>query len=190
MAATDHRRATAERNVSAILDAVERLLARSATVTIAAVAAESGVSRVTVYAHFDSVAALLEAVVRRAVKGALAALAAADPASGPARDALDRVVDASWQVLDRHSGMARTAAELLSAERLRASHEQAMVPVRELIERGRAEGAFRTDLPADWLVTVFYALLHATGDDVRAGRIDQASAAAVLRTTLHSVLAG
>jgi TetR/AcrR family transcriptional regulator, mexCD-oprJ operon repressor len=36
---TDHRRATAERNVSAILDAAESLLARGAAASTSAVAA-------------------------------------------------------------------------------------------------------------------------------------------------------
>ena len=42
--AADHRRAVAERNVEAILDAGERLLERHAQPSIAAVAAEAGVS--------------------------------------------------------------------------------------------------------------------------------------------------
>lgn len=188
--ATDHRRAVAERNIEAILDATETLLRRGAQPTIAAVAGEAGVSRVTVYAHFAGIPELLEAVVRRAVAAARAALEASDPATGPAEVALDRVVEASWQVLDRHAGMARIAAEQLSPERLRDSHDDAMALVLALVERGREEGAFRTDLPAGWLVSVFYALLHATGDDVRAGRLDPAAAPSVLRATLRSTLAG
>ncbi len=50
--AIDHRRATAERNVQAILDSAEQLLERREPVSIAAVATHAGVSRVTVYAHF------------------------------------------------------------------------------------------------------------------------------------------
>jgi TetR/AcrR family transcriptional repressor of mexCD-oprJ operon len=50
--AADHRRATAERNVTAILDAAAELLSEQGPASIAAVAAQAGVSRVTVYAHF------------------------------------------------------------------------------------------------------------------------------------------
>jgi hypothetical protein len=68
--AIDHRRATAERNLEAIPDATERLLARHAPVSISAVATtEGGLSSPTVYAHFT----MLETVVERAS----AALAAA-----------------------------------------------------------------------------------------------------------------
>jgi len=63
--AADHRRATAERNVAAILDAAGELLSQAGTASIAAVAASAGVSRVTVYAHFPTWEALLEAVVVR-----------------------------------------------------------------------------------------------------------------------------
>jgi tRNA (adenine37-N6)-methyltransferase len=64
--ATDRRRAISDRNVQAILDAAEELLRSQAPVTIAAVATQAGVSRVTVYAHFATTEALLEAVVERA----------------------------------------------------------------------------------------------------------------------------
>src|SRR5215469_6101910 len=60
--ATDPRRETAERNVQAILDAAEELLEQRQAVTIVAVAKQAGVSRVTVYAHFQTWEALLEAV--------------------------------------------------------------------------------------------------------------------------------
>ena len=64
----DHRRAVAERNVEAILDAAERLLERRLQATISAVAAEAQLSRVTVYAHFPTREQLLEAVAERAVR--------------------------------------------------------------------------------------------------------------------------
>ena len=79
--ATDRRRAIADRNVHAILDAAEELLRNHAPVTIAAVASQSGVSRVTVYAHFATGEALLEAVVERAVGHA----AATPGGRGPSR---------------------------------------------------------------------------------------------------------
>jgi len=70
--APDYRRVIAERNIEAILDAADRLLGRGSQLTIAAVAAEAGLSRVTVYSHFLNLEALLEAVVERAVKRTMA----------------------------------------------------------------------------------------------------------------------
>jgi len=57
--AVDHRRAVAERNVEAILDAAEALLEEAAQTSFAAVATRAGVSRPTVYAHYATREALL-----------------------------------------------------------------------------------------------------------------------------------
>jgi TetR/AcrR family transcriptional regulator, mexCD-oprJ operon repressor len=84
----DYQRTIAERNVEAILDAVEELLQRRAQTSISAVAARAGVSRVTLYAHFPTWEALLEAAVERAVRQTMAALQAARPDDGPPVQAL------------------------------------------------------------------------------------------------------
>jgi TetR/AcrR family transcriptional repressor of mexCD-oprJ operon len=186
---TDHRRATAERNLAAILDATERLLERGAALNVAAVAAAAGVSRVTFYAHFAGLDALLEAVVQRAVGHAAQAFERADLESGPPEEALDRLLAAGWERLERHDAVARAAALHLSSDAMARSHVAAREPIRRLIERGRREGAFRTDVPTDFLVTVAQAVIHATGDEVRAGRLDRAAAAAALASTLQASLA-
>jgi TetR/AcrR family transcriptional repressor of mexCD-oprJ operon len=186
--AEDHRRATAERNVAAILDATERLLQRGTSLSIAAVAAESSLSRVTVYAHFAGLPELVEAVVERTVRHASAAIDEADPDHGPADAALGRVLAAAWTELDRQGAMARASAEHVPAERLRGSHHALLARLQQLIERGQHEGAFRSDLANDWLVSVFYALLHAAGDDVRAERATSAEAFDRLQVTLDAVL--
>src|SRR5215472_16712706 len=96
----DHRD-IAERNVDAILDAADDLLRWEGHATISAVAAQAGVSRVTVYAHFPTWEALLEAAVQRAVEQSMAALASLRPEEGPPLDALDRLVAGAWQHLAR-----------------------------------------------------------------------------------------
>ena len=189
-APTDHRRATAERNVEAILDAAEALLGRGDQASVTAVAAEAGVSRVTVYAHFPTREALVTAVMERAVAGARSALEAAAPGQGDPGEALDRVIDAAWRELDRHQGIAHATAEHLDPGDVTRAHDAALHPVRDLVERGRAQGAFRTDLSTDWLVTTFFSLLHACGDEVRAGRMASDDAPRVLRATIGDVLHG
>ena len=62
---TGYQREVASRNVEAILDAAEELLQSQRHANISAVAAQAGVSRVTVYAHFPAWAAILEAAVER-----------------------------------------------------------------------------------------------------------------------------
>jgi TetR/AcrR family transcriptional repressor of mexCD-oprJ operon len=187
---TDYRRATAERNIEAIVDAAERLLERGSQATIVAVANEAGVSRVTVYAHFPTRQQLLEAVVERAVQRTTDALAAVEPERGPPLEALGRVVDAGWADLDRNNAIAGAAAEQLSSEALLRTHEAAHRRLRKLIDRGRRRGDFRTDVPAEWLVTAFHALVHAAGDDVRAGRLRPGAALDALSTTMRDVFRG
>jgi AcrR family transcriptional regulator len=188
--AIDHRRAIAERNVAAILDAAEALLERRTPASIAAVATQAGVSRVTVYAHFPTREDLLEAVVERAIRHANVALEAARPDQGPPLDALDRLIAAGWRELERNRAIAQAAAEQLSPAALTRAHQGADHRIGELVQRGRDDGAFRTDLPTNWLVTISLALMHACGDEVRAGRIDPASALHILTTTIRDVMVG
>jgi AcrR family transcriptional regulator len=188
--AVDHRRAIAERNVEAILDGAEALLADGSQVSIAAVAARSGVSRVTVYAHFSTLDQLLEAVVERAVRRSTTALDAAEPGAGGVLEALDRVIAAAWGELHRNSAIAEGAASRLSPAALRRAHEAGHRWLRELVERGRSDGVLRTDLPTDWLVASCFALIHACGEEVRHGRLDGDRASEILTATIRAVLTG
>ncbi|MGA9633694.1 MAG: TetR family transcriptional regulator [Solirubrobacterales bacterium] len=181
---TDHRRATAERNVESILDAAEALLRRRAQPSIAAVAKEAGVSRVTVYAHFATREDLLEAVVARATRAASASIEDAKPGEGDPSDALDRVITVSWNQLERHESVRRAAAEELSSDAIARTHESAARTLRRLIERGRRTGDFRDDLPVQWLLASFFALLHAAADEVRAGRLKPDLAMAAVKTSI------
>jgi AcrR family transcriptional regulator len=184
--AADYQRAIAERNVEAILDAVEDLLERRAQASISAVAAQAGVSRVTVYAHFPTWEALLEAAVERAVRRTMTALVATDPTTGPPVQALERMLAAAWQHLARYGAMAQAVAEQLSPDALTSTHQA----VGGLLDRGRADGSFRTDLPAAWLVTACIALIHACAEEVRAGRIGERDAARILTATVRDLFTG
>ena len=186
----DHRRATAERNVESILDAAEALLRRRAQSSIAAVAKEAGVSRVTVYAHFATREELIEAVVSRATRAATASIEEARPGEGDPVEALNRVITVSWDQLERHDGIRRAAAEELSSEAVSRSHQSAARTLRRLIERGRRSGSFRKDAPVQWQLTSFFALLHAAADEVRAGRMRSGEAIDAVRGSILSLLAG
>jgi TetR/AcrR family transcriptional repressor of mexCD-oprJ operon len=184
---TDHRRATAERNAEAILGAAEALLARGAAASTSAVAAEAGVSRVTVYSHFPTREVLLEAVVERVVGRATAAIGAAGIEDAEPLDALERLAAAGWRELDRNQAVAAAAGEQLSPAAMTRSHEALHGPIGALVRRGQAAGAFRDDLPAGWLVSCYFALMHACGEDVRAGRLAAGDAVGVLQATLRGL---
>jgi len=185
---TRYQREVAERNVEAILDAAEELV-QQGQANISAVAAMAGVSRVTVYAHFPTWQALLEAAVERAVRRTMAALQSVHPEDGPPVEALDRMIAAAWQHLARYEAMAAAVAELLSPEAITRTHQAAHHTVGALLERGQADGSFRTDLPARWLMTASVALVHACSDEVRAGHIDEHDAIRILTTSVRALFA-
>jgi AcrR family transcriptional regulator len=186
---TRYQREVAERNVEAILDAAEELV-QQGQANVSAVAAMAGVSRVTVYAHFPTWQALLEAAVERAVRRTMEALQSVHPEDGPPVEALDRMIAAAWQHLARYEAMAAAVAELLSPEAITRTHQAAHHTVGALLERGQADGSFRTDLPARWLMTASIALVHACNDEVRAGHIDQYDAIRILTTSVRGLLTG
>jgi AcrR family transcriptional regulator len=188
--ATDHRQATAQRNVEAILDACEALAARGAALTIAALAAESGVSRVTVYAHFDSIAAVLQAASHRAVQRVMAAVAEVDVEAGSGLEALGRVVGAVWPLVGEMDGLSRATGDLLAPEARRSAHGEVFALVDGLIARGRGDGSIRDDVPPAWQSSVIYALIHTAVDDINHGRIDAADAEAALAGTVRAALRG
>ena len=189
MATVDHRRAIAEGNRTAILDATERLLAERTALSMAAVASAAGVSRPTLYAHFRTLADVVEAGVARAVQESMTAIVAADPQTGPADAALERMVETSWTRLAGFEAFARGAAEYLPVESLHRSHAPLMALTLGVVERGQDEGAFRADLPARWLVTAYYSLIHSADELVRDGAVARADALAMLKTTIRDLFA-
>jgi len=186
---TGYQREVAERNVEAILDAAEELV-QQGQANISAVAVLAGVSRVTVYAHLPTWTALLEAAVGRAVRRTMAALESAHANDGPPVEALDRMLAAAWQHLARYGAMAAAVAELLSPEAVARTHQAAHHTIGALLTRGQADGSFRTDLPAGWLVTACIALVHACSDGVRAGQIQEPDAVRILTTSVRDLFTG
>jgi TetR/AcrR family transcriptional repressor of mexCD-oprJ operon len=185
---TDHRRATAERNVERILAAAAALLARGDAASTSAVAAEAGVSRPTVYAHFPTRTELVEAVTTRAVDEAVQALQQARLDEDDPLTALDRLVALAWHEIERHGAIALASADQLPPKAMNRAHTALRAPIGALIRRGQEQGAFRTDLPERWIVTSYFALMHAAGDEVRAGALKREDAVAVLRPSVRALV--
>ena len=185
---TESRRADAERNVEAILEAAAELLADRPNVSMADVARAAGLVRATLYAHFPSRRDLIEAVVDHAVAESTARMDDARIDEGPAEEALGRMIDASWAVLNRHRALAETALETIGHAELQGRHWPLLDRVQALIERGQAEGAFRDDLPANWLVATIFGLIHTARDEANAGRLAPEDASTVLKATIGAAL--
>lgn len=185
---TRPRRADAERSIASIVDAAVEGFSRQPDVSMAEIATAAGVGRVTLYAHFQSREALLEAAVHQALGQAIVALDAAELDDGPPAEALVRMVRSNWSILDRYRGLLAAAGEL-PPSRFREHHIGVLARLERLIARGQADGAFRADLPRDWLVTVCFSLFHAAAQEVGENRLDAAVATAVLEATLLGTLA-
>ena len=188
-AAPPRRRADAERNIVAILDAALATFAERPDATMADIARAAGVGRVTLYAHFPSREQLVTAALDRAVAEVGVALEDSTLDDAPADQALATLIGSSWQVLDRHRMLFEAAQRSIDHARLRQHHDPAMARFDKLIARGQAEGRFRTDLPRGWLVTIVYSLLHAAAEEVNAGRMPPADAAGTLQATILPALA-
>lgn len=182
------RRADARRNIAAILDAAQACLSDNPDASIGEIAKAAGVGRVTLYGHFGSRAELVDATFARVLADADQALDAVDLGGDP-RDALARLIGSSWRVVNRSRALLVAAQRALPGERIRELHDRPMRRVHDLLERGRAEGAFRADLPGTWMVATFYSVMHAAAGEITAGRLDGQDAGELLATTLLSAFA-
>lgn len=189
MATTEtRRRADAERNIAAILDAALVSFTEDPQASMAAIARAAGVGRVTLYAHFASREVLLEAVLNRTIAEAGEVIKTAAPEEGSPVEALRRLLRTSWQVLDKHRKLFDLAQRELGPVRLRQRHREVVDHVEGLLARGQREGVIRADLPMNWLVTTVYSLLHAAAEDVNTGQLQAEDAADVLEATLLPAL--
>ncbi|PXY32576.1 TetR/AcrR family transcriptional regulator [Prauserella muralis] len=187
--ARPRRRADAERNIAAILSAARELFGKGPLPSMNDIARAAGVGRVTLYAHFASREALLEAVIDSAIAETDAALTALDLDRLDPEEALRRLIETSWSILNTLRRTREAALADLDPEQLRRKHDPAFRHVERVLDRGRQAGVFRGDLPLDWLVASCYAVVHAAADEVNAGRIRAGDAPGVVAPTVLAMLA-
>jgi AcrR family transcriptional regulator len=182
------RRADALRNRAAILAAGTDVLSRRPDAGLADVAAAGGLTRTTVYAHFRSREELLEELLRGAIDETVQAMDDSDPGSGPADEALLRVLAASWHRIGTRAALLDSASRALG-ERADELHAAVRGRVLDLLRRGRREGTFRRDVSEQWMLTTYFALVHAAGRDVAVGAGEATGRGQELARTLLSAFA-
>ena len=182
------RRSDAERSIARIVAAARESLSRDPGATVDDIAKAAGVGRMTLYGHFRTRPELVEAALVEALRAGEEVLSAVDLTGDP-RDALDRLLAASWSLVAESSALLEAAQGVLPAGRLRALHSDAAKRVQDLIRRGQDEGVFRTDLPITWLVSAVHYLLKGAGEENRAGRLRTAKVAPTVTATVQSFLA-
>jgi TetR/AcrR family transcriptional repressor of mexCD-oprJ operon len=182
------RRADAEHNMAKILDAAAACLSRSTTASVGEIAQAAGVGRVTVYGHFPSREALIEATLGRLLEQGEAVLAGLDLTGDP-RQALRILIESSWRLIADAGAVLEAAQSTLPPGRVRELHTRPARRAEELVRRGQSEGAFRTDLPPTWLVSVLYHVLKGAAADIGSGRLDPSDAPRFIVATVLAAYA-
>jgi AcrR family transcriptional regulator len=180
------RRADAKRSVSAILDAATRLFGREPAASLEEVAAEAGVARQTIYAHYPTRGALLDAVLDRITADVVASLDAAEPDSGTALAALERWLDTSWGLLERYPVLLQPGLATPGGEDYQR-HAPILDSLLRIIRRGQQSREFEHTRPSSWLAAATIALGHAAGQEVTAARMSIDDAGAAFRESVVRV---
>lgn len=182
------KRADALRNIEAIIDAATRLLAVDPDASVNEIAKAAGVGRVTLYGHFDSRTALIREVAQRAIHNTSEVLATIDVEGDP-REALGRLLEATWRLTHRYGAVVIAGSQALAPEDLRRVHDEPATRILALLTRGRDLGEFRADVPIEWQVSVIQAILHGASGAVHRGEITGAEAPTLVRDTVIAALA-
>lgn len=182
------RRADAERNISAILDAASRVFAERADASLGDIARAAGVSRQTIHAHFRTREELVGAVLDRAVAEVAAALDNAVIDGASASDALIALLDASWEMFERFPFLLDESLPQPSLTEDRERHVPIVERLERIFERGQRSGEFAAESNVAWLVTSTIALGHAGGAEVSAGRLSTDEARRAVRRSVLAVL--
>ncbi|MER7542000.1 TetR/AcrR family transcriptional regulator [Actinomadura sp.] len=182
------RRADAERSIARIVSAARECLSRDPNASIDDIAKAAGVGRMTLYGHFRNRKELIEAAMADALRAGEEVLSEVD-LTGPAQEVLTRLLESSWSLVAESTALLAAAQGVLPAGRIREMHAGPAQRVEDLVRRGQEEGAFRTDMPIAWLVSVVQYVLHGAAEETRAGRLKPEETGRVVIATVQSILA-
>jgi TetR/AcrR family transcriptional repressor of mexCD-oprJ operon len=186
--APKRRRADAERSISAVTRAALEALASDPDVSMAEIARRAGVVRATIYMHFPTRESLLDAVMENATAQVADATRAAEPERGEPKEALERVLLATWRQLSQFHNILQININRLSAKELRRRHLPITTQIVPLLERGQKEGAFRDDVSAEWLIAVVRAIVHVASTELQGGRLSEADVERTMLTTAFAAI--
>jgi AcrR family transcriptional regulator len=182
------RRSDADRSVEAILTAALEALAGDPDASMAEIARRAGVVRATIYVHFPTRESLLDAVMERAVAEVAQATSDAEPQRGEPKEALERVLRATWRKLGRFHALLALNTSRLSAKELHRRHLPVMSQFAPLIERGQETGVFRRDLPVAWQLAVIRAIVHTASAELQSGRLSDAQVEETMLSTITAAI--
>jgi len=148
-----------------LLDAAVRVFAQKGyhECRVGDIAEEAGVAHGLLYHYFSSKEELLETIFRDTWALMLQTIQNVQEPGEPARESLRKVA----AIVLRTWGNDPDLVRVLVREVTRNAHlqheiqevDQAFATLQQIIERGQADGEFRTDLDAEFAATVFYGAL-------------------------------
>src|SRR5256886_192410 len=177
------RRGDADGSIPAITNAGLEALASDPDASMAAIARRAGVVRATIYMHFPTRESLLDAVMEEATGRVAEGIRNAEPNRGDPKEALERVIPATWKQLSEFHNILQINMRRLSAQELRRRHLPMTTQFIPLLERGQADGVFRSDVSATWLIAVVRAIVHAASTEFQVGRLSEAEVEQTMLTT-------
>lgn len=166
-----NQRADAQRNRAKMLAATVTAIRKNPDASVADIAAEAGVGRMTLYGHFQSRAELIDAALAECIEHGEEVLQEV-PLDGQAVEAFKKLVASSWVLVDQSRALLAAAQKELPAARIRDMHEKAEARMRNVLLRAQREGTFRSDLPVTWLLTTTHVVMNGAAEEVRIGRLD------------------
>jgi AcrR family transcriptional regulator len=168
---------TRARTRRAILAAAASALAGDRSLTLGGIAAAAEVGRSTLQRYFPDREALMTAVVEDSLRVVGEAVRDAALDQGLPIEALRRLVAAMVEAGDR--------ILFLYGDPHLTSDDEPAGAVRELIERGRADGSLDPEAGADWIEHALWALIYSGCDAIRRGALPRHGAAAMVTRTFE-----
>src|SRR5262245_36647091 len=130
------------------------------------IARAAGVGRVTLYGHFASRDELRAAAVEHLDAQVRAAFDTVEIEGAPPAEALEQLLRTSWRVIERHRAFITAVIHTPDHRHHHHAHghghhEPLLHRIDQVIDRGQADGTFRTDLDRAWLVAACMGMVHA-----------------------------
>jgi AcrR family transcriptional regulator len=148
-----------------ILEAAVRAFARNGyhRCRVSDVAREAGVAYGLVYHYYGSKEALLEAIFRQTWGAMLATIKSVDELDDPAREKVRKVTEIVLRTWRRNPDLVRVLVrEVTRSNQVQRETDEidlAFAALQRIVERGQADGDFRSDLDARLTATIWYGAL-------------------------------
>lgn len=169
-----------------LISKASEALAGRPTATMDEIAEAVGVSRATLFRRFPSRERLVSELCDVAASKYVEAVESADPDQGDPESAMRRVLAGLAELAPSYGLLAFQPLRPEDEERLLAQVAQADERLQRLVQRGQAEGVFRPDLPAAWIITASAWLVVGAADGLRLGTLAPRDVSRLISETLMS----